>query len=195
MTTERVGKRVVQRPAFRATQPRQPGLDRPLAEPTRPQTSSVVVVSPEDLRALIAEAVASAFSQAGKSSGAQVPAYLTSREAAALLGVSERTLQSLRAAGTGPSYVRIGSMIRYRRVDLERSGLSPDPEARLDELLAARPKAKPGPKKLGVDAAPNRLSDLGLDKNDARRARAVASVPREERDGAQFVRGDGGGRS
>lgn len=39
--------------------------------------------------------------------------YLTTREAAGLLGVSERHLAALRASGSGPEFVRIGAAIRY----------------------------------------------------------------------------------
>jgi predicted DNA-binding transcriptional regulator AlpA len=43
---------------------------------------------------------------------------LTSREAAALLRVSERTLERLRTAGTGPQFVRLCRAVRYRHSDL-----------------------------------------------------------------------------
>jgi excisionase family DNA binding protein len=44
-----------------------------------------------------------------------LPEYLTTREAAALLGVSVRTLEGLRATGEGPRYVRVGRAVRYPR--------------------------------------------------------------------------------
>ena len=43
---------------------------------------------------------------------------LTGREAAALLRLSERTMERHRAAGTGPRYVALGRAVRYRRGDL-----------------------------------------------------------------------------
>lgn len=43
------------------------------------------------------------------------PEYLTTREAAALVGVSVRTLEALRAEGRGPRFVRIGRAVRYPR--------------------------------------------------------------------------------
>lgn len=43
---------------------------------------------------------------------------LTGREAAALLRLSERTMERHRSAGTGPRYVALGRAIRYRRPDL-----------------------------------------------------------------------------
>jgi predicted DNA-binding transcriptional regulator AlpA len=43
---------------------------------------------------------------------------LTGREAAALLRLSERTMERHRAAGTGPRYILLGRAIRYRRRDL-----------------------------------------------------------------------------
>lgn len=39
---------------------------------------------------------------------------------AARLGVSRATLQSWRYAGRGPSYIKIGRLIRYRNVDVDR---------------------------------------------------------------------------
>lgn len=36
------------------------------------------------------------------------------------LGVSRATLQSWRYAGRGPSYIKIGRLIRYREADVER---------------------------------------------------------------------------
>jgi predicted DNA-binding transcriptional regulator AlpA len=45
-------------------------------------------------------------------------ALLTGREAAALLRLSERTMERHRASGTGPRYLALGRAIRYRRRDL-----------------------------------------------------------------------------
>ena len=44
---------------------------------------------------------------------------LTQREAAAVLCLSERTLERLRVTGAGPRFVRAGRSVRYREVDLE----------------------------------------------------------------------------
>ena len=44
---------------------------------------------------------------------------LTQRQAAALLCLSERTLERLRVSGGGPKFVRCGRSIRYRDSDLE----------------------------------------------------------------------------
>jgi excisionase family DNA binding protein len=43
---------------------------------------------------------------------------LTQKEAAALLGVSPRTLERLRLTGRGPMFTRLGRMVRYRQQDL-----------------------------------------------------------------------------
>jgi hypothetical protein len=45
-------------------------------------------------------------------------ALLTGREAAALLRLSERTLERHRTAGTGPRFCALGRAIRYSRRDL-----------------------------------------------------------------------------
>jgi predicted DNA-binding transcriptional regulator AlpA len=43
---------------------------------------------------------------------------LDQREAAELLGISPRTLERHRVAGTGPRFSRIGRLVRYRQCDL-----------------------------------------------------------------------------
>ena len=45
-------------------------------------------------------------------------ALLNEKEAARFLSMSYRTLQSLRSAGEGPPYLKLGRSIRYRRSDL-----------------------------------------------------------------------------
>jgi predicted DNA-binding transcriptional regulator AlpA len=44
---------------------------------------------------------------------------LSAREAAALLHLSERTLERFRVSGAGPKFVRLGRSIRYRLTDIE----------------------------------------------------------------------------
>jgi predicted DNA-binding transcriptional regulator AlpA len=44
---------------------------------------------------------------------------LSAREAAALLHLSERTLERFRVSGAGPKFVRLGRSIRYRLGDIE----------------------------------------------------------------------------
>jgi excisionase family DNA binding protein len=44
---------------------------------------------------------------------------LTQRQAAALLCLSERTLERFRVAGGGPRFVRCGRSIRYQLSDVE----------------------------------------------------------------------------
>lgn len=46
------------------------------------------------------------------------PEYLTTRQAAALLGVSGKLLEALRARGKGPPFVRVGHAVRYPRSTL-----------------------------------------------------------------------------
>jgi predicted DNA-binding transcriptional regulator AlpA len=46
--------------------------------------------------------------------------YLTTREAAALLGVSVKGLAAMRARGAGPKYVRIGNRVRYVASELPK---------------------------------------------------------------------------
>jgi predicted DNA-binding transcriptional regulator AlpA len=46
-------------------------------------------------------------------------ALLNERDAAALLGVSVRSLQAWRQRGEGPVYVKLGRLVRYRPADLD----------------------------------------------------------------------------
>ena len=48
-----------------------------------------------------------------------MPPILNQKQTAKLLTLSERTLERLRVAGTGPRFVRAGRSIRYRETDLE----------------------------------------------------------------------------
>ena len=43
---------------------------------------------------------------------------LDQKQAARILGLSVRTLERHRLAGTGPRYARLGRVIRYREIDL-----------------------------------------------------------------------------
>jgi excisionase family DNA binding protein len=69
-----------------------------------------------------------------------VDTLLTQREAARIFGISERTLERHRTAGTGPLFVRIGRLVRYREQDLQdwigrsvRSSTSTSSPSRVDE--------------------------------------------------------------
>lgn len=96
--------------------------------------ASVVVVSPDDLRALIVEAVASALEgpmrldkslPAGALASTAEPVFLTTRETATLLRVSLDTLERMRASGTGPPWKRIGKRVLYPRAGLLGFGNRP----------------------------------------------------------------------
>jgi hypothetical protein len=43
---------------------------------------------------------------------------MTQREAAAMVRLSERTLERYRTSGRGPRYIALGRAVRYRRRDL-----------------------------------------------------------------------------
>ena len=63
--------------------------------------------------------------------------YLSTREAADLLGLSPRTLDRYRVQGAGPTFHKFGNRVRYTRADLEawaagqrRSSTSDGPASR-----------------------------------------------------------------
>jgi excisionase family DNA binding protein len=47
-----------------------------------------------------------------------VERILNQKEVAKLLGISTRTLERHRVAGTGPRYAVLGKLVRYRQSDL-----------------------------------------------------------------------------
>jgi hypothetical protein len=49
-----------------------------------------------------------------------LPKYLTTKEAAALLGMSPKGLEAMRARGEGPAHIRIGRAVRYLASELGR---------------------------------------------------------------------------
>ena len=59
----------------------------------------------------------------GKSGAGECPReeanYLDTREAAAWLGLSPKTLERYRVSGEGPEFQRFGSRVRYLLTDLE----------------------------------------------------------------------------
>ena len=55
---------------------------------------------------------------ATQSTAALAHTFLTQREAAALLRLSERTLERYRLTGTGPTFVKLGRRVVYRATDL-----------------------------------------------------------------------------
>ena len=57
---------------------------------------------------------------------------LTPKQAANALGISHRTLQSMRLSGQGPTYVKVGRLVRY-------------PKARLEEWLLAHQRVSTSP--------------------------------------------------
>lgn len=50
----------------------------------------------------------------------ELPLFLTEEETAAALRVSPATLRTWRSRGRGPRFVKVGRLVRYRPVDLER---------------------------------------------------------------------------
>lgn len=69
-----------------------------------------------ELERALAEALAAELRVATVTPG--TPEYLTTREAAALLGVSTRHLEAMRAEGRGPRCIRVGRAVRYPRAEL-----------------------------------------------------------------------------
>ena len=46
--------------------------------------------------------------------------FMTTREAAAYMGLKDNTLEIWRLRGTGPKFVKFGRAVRYRIADLEK---------------------------------------------------------------------------
>ena len=46
--------------------------------------------------------------------------YLSTPQAAAILGLSPRTLERYRVTGEGPVFAKLGRLVRYSRADIEK---------------------------------------------------------------------------
>ncbi len=71
------------------------------------------------------------------------------KHAARLLGISVRTLERHRLAGTGPRYARLGRLIRYRQNDLTE-WVDQNVRNSTSENVAARPSGNGGPQCRGA---------------------------------------------
>lgn len=47
-----------------------------------------------------------------------IPHLYTEQDAANILGLAPATLRNMRANGRGPSFVKVGGLVRYRDADL-----------------------------------------------------------------------------
>lgn len=77
----------------------------------------MIVVHPEELRALVRDAVREAL--ADRPAASSAAEWLDTESAAALLGVNARTITKRATAGQIPG-AKIGKLWRFRRSDLER---------------------------------------------------------------------------
>ena len=48
-----------------------------------------------------------------------IPALMTTEQVAKILGLSARTLETLRLRGGGPEYIKLGRSVRYEHGDIE----------------------------------------------------------------------------
>lgn len=81
---------------------------------------SVVVLTVGDLRSMIAETLSEVLDSRAftRIMAPAEPEYLTTAQAATLLGVSVKHLETLRVRGGGPPFERLGRAIRYPRAAL-----------------------------------------------------------------------------
>lgn len=80
---------------------------------------SIIVVSPEELRALVLEAVEEALAKRAPANEEPPPEWLDAKGAAKLLGVCARTVGNL-VSGPNPQLpsTRVGRLIRIRHRDV-----------------------------------------------------------------------------
>ena len=81
-------------------------------------SQSVVVISPDELRNLVSDAVVAAVARAQLVQLSR-KVILSEKEAAALLDVNPGTLKRWRSEGKGPAYTKNGS-VRYLRSDIDQ---------------------------------------------------------------------------
>ena len=82
------------------------------------EAAATLAPDPAALRALV-ERRSRSISGDTRTSAADDPAFLTTRQAAAFLSLSPRTLDRYRVAGKGPPFHKFGIRIAYARADLE----------------------------------------------------------------------------
>lgn len=78
--------------------------------------SQIVILTPEEMRVLICQAVRDSVPYA---SPEDVPPVMTEAQAAEYLHIPHNTLRNWRTVSRGPRYVKNGKIIRYRREDLD----------------------------------------------------------------------------
>jgi excisionase family DNA binding protein len=88
--------------------------------PSESTTVVVLPLSPAELRSLIREELERARGAGAAPPGAPA-VWLSTAEAAQLLGVSKKHLEALRARGEGPPFMRVGRAVRYKSTDLCRT--------------------------------------------------------------------------
>jgi len=81
--------------------------------------SHIVVISPDELRSLVSEAVEDGVRQAIRNVASSVPEHMSEDEAALYLNIAANTLRNWRAQKTGPTYHKAGRSVRYDRADLD----------------------------------------------------------------------------
>lgn len=101
------------------------GQNRPLPKPDDPSDphdprDPFVQIRLSDLLALQRAAAGNAEPAARREPAMPDPQHevVTSKEAAAILGIRPKSLEQMRSEGRGPKFFRVGRSIRYRRSDL-----------------------------------------------------------------------------
>lgn len=111
-----------------ASGPERASIVRALA--SSEEAAATLAPNPAALRALVGTGSGRSPDESRRSSPEE-PVFLTTRQAAAFLSLSPRTLDRYRFAGTGPAFHKFGVRIAYARSDLEdwaaekRSGRPP----------------------------------------------------------------------
>ena len=87
--------------------------------------------------------------------------FLTTREAADIVGLNRGTLANYRQRGIGPAYYKIRSSVRYRMEDLQnwREARQKKPAGPARSATGTRPDCP-------IVAAPRDLQTVGRDRDD-----------------------------
>lgn len=103
--------------------------------------SEVVVISPQNLRDLVEDAVRAGVAEALQMLQKNHAREMTEREAAQYLGMAPATLRGWRCQKKGPRYHKSGHVIRYGRSDLD-AWLAQSNVETIDSLEAGYGKAR-----------------------------------------------------
>jgi hypothetical protein len=79
-----------------------------------------------------------------RTDGREAEGLLTTKQAAAYIGSTENSLRCMRSKGYGPTFLKIGAAVFYRKSELHAYQGSVGPSSRTARLAAEKERGAPG---------------------------------------------------